>query len=118
MFESELKNYDELFKDDNYILNYIVCRDYFGGEDEIRILFKTLPKPTEGILTGKGYNLKTLLQNYCKYFSIKEVTVLKSLRVEQEGKRYTSSSLVIPKIEDRVYFEYFRMIDKYVEVTE
>ena len=40
MFESELKNYDELFKDDNYILNYIVCRDYFGGEDEIRILFK------------------------------------------------------------------------------
>jgi hypothetical protein len=116
MFESELKNFDTLFSGENYILNYIVCRDYFKGEDEISLIFKIYPNPSAIITTEEKYNLKQLLQSYSSIFSIKNITVIKSLRAEKEGKNYPTSELEIPKLEERIYFEYFRLIDKFVEV--
>jgi len=117
MFESELKNYDSIFSNGNYILNYIVCRDYFGGEDEINVIFKIFPSNSETTISGEKFRLKSVLRNYCKYFSVKDVTVIKSLRAEKAGKILATKELTIPNIEDRVYFEYFRLIDKYVAIS-
>jgi len=116
MFEKGLKEYDEIFKNDNYILNYVICRDYFGQEDEIKIYFKIHPQNFEGGPKYGQFSLLKTLHNYCRIFSIEKIAILKSLRVEREGRNASRNGLKLLKIEDRIFFEYFRMIDKYVEI--
>ena len=116
IFEEQLKNYHSIFNNDDYSLSYIICRDYFGGEDEIKVILNLHKGVPIRALNFEHYNLKSLLSHYCRYFPIKEITIMKSARVETDGRCKDAESIAIPKIQDRVFFEYFRLIDKYTEI--
>lgn len=105
-----------MFSNNNYSLSYIICRDYFGNEDEIKVVLKIHTGAPMRALNFESYNLKTLLSNYCRFFSIKDIIIMKSARTEIEGNKSDPNSISMPKIQDRVFFEYFRMIDKYTEI--
>jgi hypothetical protein len=57
-FEAELKNYNIFFSGENYVIEYLICRDLFKGEDEISITFKFYPNPTVFVPTLGNYNLE------------------------------------------------------------
>lgn len=116
VFEEELKNYHDFFSNNLFVIDYIICRDYFGDEDEIRIIFNLHTGAKLKVVYQDESNLKQLLTRYCQYFSIKDVIITKSARAEIEGKNFNPLSVPVPRIQDRVFFEYFRLIDKYKEV--
>jgi hypothetical protein len=117
VFEAELRNYHPIFGNDDYSLEYVICLDYFGDDNEIRIIFKMHTVEPMNLLDGEKYNLKGILRNYCSIFSIDNITVVKSFKFGCYGKPFDKGSYVIPKLEDRVFFEYFRLIDKFYEVV-
>lgn len=116
LFEEELKNYHDFFVRNHFTIDYIICRDYFGDDDEIKIIFNINVGTKLKVVYQDDFNLKQLLTSYCRYFSIRDVIITKSARAEIEGKNFNPLSVPVPKIQDRVFFEYFRLIDKYSEV--
>jgi hypothetical protein len=117
VFEAELKNYHPLFNNNDYNLEYVICLDYFGDDNEIRIIFKMLTSEPMNLLDGEKYNLKGILSNYCSIFSIDNITIVKSFKFGSGGVNSDSKNYVEPELENRVFFEYFRLIDKFYELT-
>ena len=107
LFETELKMYNKIFDNKNYSLKYIVSRNQFSNSAEIRIIMSIIKKPLWILFVYDPYNLKSILESYCNYFSVKDITIVRPLNFEGSNK---ISTIIIPTppIEERVSFEFFR----------
>ena len=106
LFERELKRYHKVFDNDYYSLNYILSREQFTNDVEIRVTMNVIKKPLWLILIDEPYNLKNLLEQYSRYFSVKDVTIVRPFLLSHARK--SQNEIVLPKIEERISFEFFR----------
>ena len=106
LFERELKRYHKVFDNDYYSLNYILSREQFTNDVEIRVTMNIIKKPLWLILIDEPYNLKNLLEQYSRYFSVKDVTIVRPFLLSHARK--SQNEIVLPKIEERISFEFFR----------
>lgn len=107
-FERELKQYDESYNNDFYQINYIVSREQFSNDADIKIILTILKKPFWNNLFNEPFNLKKTLRNYAAYFSITDVTIVRPLSLTIRSNKVKQLLVEIPKLEDRVSFEFFR----------
>jgi hypothetical protein len=107
LFENELKRYHKIFDNENYTLNYIVSRDQCSDSVELKVTLSISKKPLWILFIYDPNILKSILESYCNYFSVKEVTIVRPFNFG--GSNKTSSDInTAPPIEERVSFEFFR----------
>ena len=108
LFETELKRYNKIFDNEYYSLNYIVSRDQFSNSAEIRVTISITKKPLWILFIHDPRILKSLLESYCNYFSIKDLTIVRSFNFGGSNKISTTVAKPNPPIEERVSFEFFK----------
>ena len=106
LFERELKRYHKVFDNEYYLLHYVLSREQFTNDVEIRVTMNIIKKPLWLILIDEPYNLKNLLEQYSRYFSVKDVTIVRPFLLSHTRK--SQNEIVLPKIEERISFEFFR----------
>lgn len=106
LFERELKRYHKVFDNEYYSLHYVLSREQFTNDVEIRVTMNVIKKPLWLILIDEPYNLKNLLEQYSRYFSVKDVTIVRPFLLSHARK--SQNEIVLPKIEERISFEFFR----------
>ena len=100
LFENELKRYHKIFDNENYTLNYLVSRNQCSDSVEIKITMSISKKPLWILFIYDPNILKSILESYCNYFSVKEVTIVRPFNF--------GGSNITPPIEERVLFEFFK----------
>ena len=106
LFERELKQYHKVFDNEYYSLHYVLRRKQYTNDIEIRVTMNIIKKPLWLILIEEPYNLKNLLEQYSRYFSVKDVTIVRPFLLSHARK--SQNEIVLPKIEERISFEFFR----------
>ena len=106
LFERELKRYHKVFDNEYYSLHYVLRRKQYTNDIEIRVTMNIIKKPLWLILIDEPYNLKNLLEQYSRYFSVKDVTIVRPFLLSHARK--SQNEIVLPKIEERISFEFFR----------
>ena len=106
LFERELKRYHKVFDNEYYSLHYVLRRKQYTNDIEIRVTMNIIKKPLWLILIEEPYNLKNLLEQYSRYFSVKDVTIVRPFLLSHARK--SQNEIVLPKIEERISFEFFR----------
>jgi len=113
LFEMELKKYNKIFDNENYSLSYIVSRDEFSSSAEIRVTMSITKKPLWIIFIYDPRILKRILESYCNYFTVKDVTLVRPFNFGGSNKISTATNPNLP-IEERVLFEFFRNSSKWM----
>lgn len=116
LFERELKLSHKLYDNDYYYFNYIVSREYFSDKAKIKVILTIFRNPLWDIFQGEPYNLRQILESYCRYFSISDITIVKPYNFLIGERKSNPVMSGIAKIEDRVSFECFRGLETYFAV--
>lgn len=107
LFETHLKEYHTVFDNDYYKIYYIIQRERYTNDAYVKIIFTILRNPFWKLLVGETENVKVLLENYSRYFSVTDITIVRPLSLKY-GKREQKSVLFqIQPIEQRVTFDLF-----------
>lgn len=105
IFEMGLKSYSKIFEKEDYILTYVVSKTSLSKDYEVSVTLSISKNPLWGRYFDEPRNLKSLLQSYCNYFSIKDITIVRPFK---RFERNTASSLNTLPLEDRIFFEFYK----------
>jgi len=105
LFENGLKEYSKIFEKEDYVLTYVISKTLLSKEYEVSVTLSIRKNPLWSRYFDEPRNLKTLLQSYCNYFSIKDI------RIVRPFKRF-DRNVITPQIslslEERIFFEFFK----------
>ena len=107
IFERELKVYHRVFANNCYKINYIIKRERYTNDVEIRIVLTILRQSLWKYLIDEPENLKKILENYCAYFSVTDITIVRPVFFQNRHTITQTSIFIIPPIEERVSFDLF-----------
>jgi hypothetical protein len=116
LFEVELKSYHQVFDNDFYKINYIIKRERFSNDAQLKITLTIIKQSLWMFLKNESDSLKGILENYCRYFSVSDITIVRPLLFQTDGKRNKSLHNHIPPIEERVSFDLYMHEPKWVEM--
>lgn len=106
LFELELKRYHSIFDNNKYRIDYVIKRERFSNDVEIKLIVTILQFQMWRSFTRDPVDLKRILGNYCSYFSVSDFTIVRPIRLYSQ--RNTPKTLLsIPPIEERVGFDLF-----------
>lgn len=108
LFEKELKVYHNIFLSDYYYLNYTIQREQYTNDINIRIVMVMMRNPIWKDLQNEPDNLKMLLERFCRYFSVTDVSIVRHyLSFFSPRTRNLQNEYSVPKLEERINFEVF-----------
>ena len=107
LFERDLKKYHKVFDNHNYSLHYIVSNHQFSNDADIKVIMHIIGRPLWLYFIHEPFKIKRLLELYSRYFSVKDVSIVRPYKYDRITK-FPVANIEIPKIEDRVSFEFFR----------
>jgi hypothetical protein len=107
LFETHLKEYHKVFNNDYYKLNYIIQREIHTNDAQLKITLTILAKPFWGHLSNESENLKQILENYCRYFCVSDITIVRPFFLSNESKKKSPILFQPQSIEERVSFDLF-----------
>ena len=105
LFESHLKVYHKLFNNDFYTVNYIIQRERYTNEVHVKLIFTILRAPFWKLVIGEQENIRNILENYCRYFSVTDITIVRALILQNKDEAKKSSIFQKLPLEDRVSFD-------------
>jgi hypothetical protein len=105
LFESHLKVYHKLFNNDFYTVNYIIQRERYTNEVNVKLIFTILRAPFWKLVIGEQENIRNILENYCRYFSVTDITIVRALILQNKDEAKKSSIFQKLPLEDRVSFD-------------
>jgi hypothetical protein len=105
IFEMELKNYSKIFEKEDYVITYVINKTLLSKDYEVSITLSIRKNPLWSRYFDEPRNLKTLLQSYCNYFSIKDIRIVRPFKRFQ--RNVITPPVSIP-LEDRIFFEFFK----------
>lgn len=105
IFETELKNYSKIFEKEDYVITYVISKTLLSKDYEISVTLSIRKNPLWNRYFAEPRNLKTLLQSYCNYFSIKDVRIIRPFK--RFERNVATPNISIP-LEDRIFFEFFK----------
>jgi hypothetical protein len=104
LFEYELKKYYQVFDNDDYKIEYIVRRDRYSNEIEFILVISILKVRLWREITRENAGVRKSLENYIRYFSITNYSVVRPLKLKSSRIKEMPSTK-IPPIEERVGFD-------------
>jgi hypothetical protein len=107
LFEAHLKKYHKVFDNDYYKLNYIIQRERYTNDAQLKITLTILEKPFWVQLSNESENLKQILENYCRYFCVSDITIVRPFILSNESKKKNPIIFQSQSIEERVSFDLF-----------
>lgn len=107
LFETHLKDYHSVFDNDYYKIQYIIQRERYSNDAYIKVIFTILRNPFWKLLVGENENVKVLLENYSRYFSVTDITIVRPLSLKHGKREKKSVFFQIQPIEERVTFDLF-----------
>ena len=105
IFEKGLKNYSKIFEKEDYVLTYVISKTLLSKDYEVAVTLSIKKNPLWAKYSDEPRNLKTLLQSYCNYFSIKEIMIIRPFK--RFERNVATPHISIP-LEDRIFFEFFK----------
>lgn len=117
LFEAHLKEYHKLFDNEYYKIHYIVQRERFTNDAHIKVIFTILRAPFWKLMIGEKDNIKIILENYCRYFSVTDITIVRALNLKNKDKDISSSLYQYQPIEERVTFDIFMYETEWLQIT-
>jgi hypothetical protein len=105
IFEKGLKNYSKIFEKEDYVLTYVISKSLLSKDYEVAVTLSIKKNPLWAKYSDEPRNLKTLLQSYCNYFSIKEIMIIRPFK--RFERNVATPHISIP-LEDRIFFEFFK----------
>ena len=105
IFEKGLMNYSKIFEKEDYILTYVISKSILSKDYEVSVTLSIRKNPLWARYFDEPRNLKTLLQSYCNYFSIKNITIVRPFK--RFERNVATPNIPIP-LEDRIFFEFFK----------
>lgn len=106
LFERELKKYHPVFDGNSYQLNYVISRKKFTNDSEIKVVYSIFKTTIFRGLLKESQNLKRLLENYCRYFSVSEILIVRPYNRKRE--KSSEDEISHTPIEERLSFEMYR----------
>jgi hypothetical protein len=107
LFEIELKSYHQVFDNEFYKIYYIIKRERYSNDVQVKIVLTVIKQSLWMFLKDETESLKRILENYCRYFSVSDITIVRPLLFQTDGKRSKSLHNHIPPIEERVSFDLY-----------
>jgi hypothetical protein len=107
LFEKHLKEYHKVFDNDFYKITYIVQRERYSNDARIKVILTILRQPLWVLLISESQNLKSLLENYSRYFSVTDITIVRPFNLKPSKKLIKKPLFQPQTIEERVSFELF-----------
>jgi len=104
LFEYELKKYHQLFDNDDYKIEYIVRRDRYSYEIEFILVITIFKVRLWREITRENDKVRKSLENYCRYFSITNYSVVRPLKLKSSRNK-EMPPINIPPLEERVGFD-------------
>ncbi len=89
------------------MIHYIVQRERYSNDAHIKLTFTILRAEFWKLLIGETENIKTILENYCRYFSVTDITIVRALSLKNKEKDKNSFLYQNLPIEERVSFDIF-----------
>ena len=105
IFEKGLKNYSKIFEKEDYVLTYVISKTLLSKDYEVSVTLSIRKNPLWARYFDEPRNLKTLLQSYCNYFSIKDIRIIRPFK--RFERNVATPHISIP-LEDRIFFEFFK----------
>jgi|GEM_PF-6283815 len=105
IFESELKNYSKIFEKEDYVITYVISKTLLSKDYEVSVTLSIRKSPLWLNYSGEPRNLKTILQSYCNYFSIKDIRIIRPFK---RFERNVATPHISISLEDRIFFEFFK----------
>jgi hypothetical protein len=105
IFEKGLKDYSKIFKIEDYVLTYVISKTLLSKDYEVAVTLSIKKNPLWAKYSDEPRNLKTLLQSYCNYFSIKDIMIIRPFK--RFERNVATPHISIP-LEDRIFFEFFK----------
>ena len=105
IFEKGLKNYSKIFEKEDYVLTYVISKTLLSKDYEVSVTLSIRKNPLWARYFDEPRNLKTLLQSYCNYFSIKDIRIIRPFK--RFERKVATPHVSIP-LEDRIFFEFFK----------
>jgi hypothetical protein len=105
IFEKGLKNYSKIFEKEDYVLTYVISKTLLSKDYEVDVTLSIKKNPLWAKYSDEPRNLKTLLQSYCNYFSIKDIRIIRPFK---RFERNVATPHVSIPLEDRIFFEFFK----------
>jgi len=105
IFEKELKNYSKIFGKEDYVITYVISKTLLSKDYEVSVTLSIRKNPLWTRYFDEPRNLKTLLQSYCNYFSIKDIRIVRPFKRFQ--RNVITPQISLP-LEERIFFEFFK----------
>jgi len=105
LFENGLKEYSKIFEIEDYVLTYVISKTLLSKDYEVSVTLSIRKNPLWARYFDEPRNLKTLLQSYCNYFSIKDIRIIRPFK---KFERNVAIPHVSVPLEDRIFFEFFK----------
>ena len=116
LFEIHLKEYHNLFNNDFYKIFYIIQRNRHTNNAEIKLIFTIIRFPFWKLLIGETDNIKTILENCCRYFSVTDITIVRTMSFQNRGINKSCLLKQMQPIDERVSFDLFMTEKKGFEI--
>ena len=105
IFEMGLKKYSKIFEKEDYVITYVISKTLLSKDYEVDVTLSIKKNPLWAKYSDEPRNLKTLLQSYCNYFSIKDIRIIRPFK--RFERKVATPHVSIP-LEDRIFFEFFK----------
>ena len=105
IFEKGSKNYSKIFEKEDYVLTYVISKTLLSKNYEVSVTLSIRKNPLWARYFDEPRNLKTLLQSYCNYFSIRDVRIIRPFK---RFERYFAIPHISISLEDKIFFEFFK----------
>jgi hypothetical protein len=105
IFEMGLKSYSKIFEKEDYVITYVISKTLLSKDYEVSITLSIRKNPLWARYFDEPRNLKTLLQSYCNYFSIKDIRIVRPFKRFQ--RNVITPQISLP-LEERIFFEFFK----------
>jgi hypothetical protein len=106
LFELELKKYHSLFDNNNYQIDYVIKRERYSSDVEIRLTLTILKLKMWRNFAKEPFVLKRILGDYCNYISVSDFTIVRNLQLNIEKNSVKNKISILP-LEKRVGFDLF-----------
>jgi hypothetical protein len=101
-----LKSYSKIFEKEDYVLTYVISKTLLSKDYEVSVTLSIRKNPLWAArYFDEPRNLKTLLQSYCNYFSIKDIKIIRPFK---RFERNVATPHISLPLEERIYFEFFK----------
>jgi hypothetical protein len=107
LYKTEIKKYDKMFDNDDYQLRYVVNKWILNDKVDIKVLLMVQKRSFWNKIVEDPYKVKKTLENYCKYFSLSETSLVRPYSFHCKKSKENSAIFHKLDIKKRVSFEYY-----------